>query len=151
MVNFKSLACAAFAAVAVANPVSPQKRQESGSVTCARNTYSASQIDSAIYEGCNLHAEGQTVGRNDYPHAFHNREGLPLETDGPYQEFPILTSGVYTGGKLHCVQHVELGLIELGSPGADRVVFNPNYNGECVFVGAITHTGAPGNGFVSCE
>lgn len=39
-----------------------------------------------------------------------------------------------------------------GSPGADRVVFNPDYQGSCVYAGAMTHTGAPTrNGFVECE
>lgn len=33
--------------------------------------------------------------------------GFDFPVNGPYQEFPIRTSGVYTGG----------------SPGADRVVF----------------------------
>ena len=39
-----------------------------------------------------------------------------------------------------------------GSPGADRVVFNPSYQGSCVYAGAMTHTDAPTrNGFVECE
>ena len=39
-----------------------------------------------------------------------------------------------------------------GAPGPDRVVFNPSLNGECVYVGSMTHTGArTTNGFVSCE
>ena len=38
------------------------------------------------------------------------------------------------------------------NPGADRVVFNPNLNGNCIYVGAMTHTGAEEqNGFVECE
>ena len=38
------------------------------------------------------------------------------------------------------------------SPGADRVVFNPDLDGECAYVGAMTHTGAEErNGFVMCE
>lgn len=99
MVGLKPLASVALAAVALANPVALEKRQGSGSWTCGGNTYSSSQIDSATSEGCSLHAAGETVGSNDYPHTFNNREGLPLESDGPYQEFPILTSGVYTGGE----------------------------------------------------
>lgn len=98
MVSFKFLASAALAAVAVANPVALDKRQ-SGSWTCGGNTFSSSQIASATDEGCSLHFSGDTVGSNDYPHTFNNREGLPLDGSGPYQEFPILTSGVYTGGK----------------------------------------------------
>lgn len=37
-----------------------------------------------------------------------------------------------------------------GSPGPDRVIFNPDLNGACVYVGAITHTGASRGGFVPC-
>ena len=36
-------------------------------------------------------------------------------------------------------------------PGPDRVIFNPNLNGACVYVGAITHTGASRGGFVPCS
>jgi hypothetical protein len=36
-------------------------------------------------------------------------------------------------------------------PGPDRIIFNPNLNGACVYVGAITHTGASRNGFVPCS
>lgn len=31
------------------------------------------------------------------------------------------------------------------------MVFNPNLDGDCVFVGAMTHTGAEGNSFVECQ
>lgn len=32
------------------------------------------------------------------------------------------------------------------------MVFNPNLDGDCVFVGAMTHTGAEeDNGFVECQ
>ncbi|PKS11278.1 hypothetical protein jhhlp_003040 [Lomentospora prolificans] len=137
MVSIKSIVLASLATFAVANPIDLEKRQGTSGITsvkCGSNTYSRSQLNSATSKGCSLHAAGQTLGSNKYPHTFNNREGLPLATSGPYQEFPILTSGVYSGG----------------SPGADRIVFNPSYNGQCVYVGAITHTGASGNNFVSC-
>ena len=41
--------------------------------------------------------------------------------------------------------------LENFNPGPDRVVFNPELNGECTWVGAITHRDAKGNGFVECE
>lgn len=99
MVSFQFIASLALAAVATATPVALVKRQ-SGSWSCGGNTFSSSQINSAVQEGCALHFSGDTVGSNDYPHTFNNREGLPLDGSGPYQEFPILTSGVYDGGKL---------------------------------------------------
>ena len=35
----------------------------------------------------------------------------------------------------------------IGSPGADRIVFNR----DCELAGEITHTGASGNDFVGCS
>ncbi|KAM7206058.1 guanyl-specific ribonuclease F1 [Naviculisporaceae sp. PSN 640] len=105
-------------------------------VTCGLNTYSQQQIEEATAEGCRLYDEGQQIGTSKYPHKFNNREGLVFASSGPYQEFPIIRSGVYSGR----------------SPGADRIVFDPDYKNDCVFVGAMTHTDAPTrNGFVPCE
>ncbi|KAK4096548.1 Ribonuclease/ribotoxin [Parathielavia hyrcaniae] len=104
-------------------------------LTCGRTSYTKTEVDAAVAEGCRLYAAGDQVGSGKYPHRYNNFEGLVFAASGPYQEFPILQSGsVYTGR----------------SPGPDRVVFNPNYQGSCVYVGAITHTGASGNGFVPC-
>ncbi|PKS05010.1 hypothetical protein jhhlp_008376 [Lomentospora prolificans] len=105
------------------------------SVTCGSNKYTQKQVDEAVGEGCRLIAANQQLGTNKYPHRFNNREGLVFATSGPYQEFPILKSGNYTGQ----------------SPGADRIVIDPNYQGSCVYSGAMTHTNAPSrNGFVLC-
>lgn len=102
MVSLKFLLTASLAALAAANPVAVDKRQ-SGSASCGGNTYSASQLRSAMNEGCSLHQDGETIGNNNYPHTFNNREGLPFETSGPFQEFPIVSGGVYTGGRSFCV------------------------------------------------
>jgi hypothetical protein len=103
------------------------------SVTCGNNKYTRKQIDEATGEGCRLFAAGLQIGNNNYPHQFNNREALVFATSGPYQEFPILTSGNYTGR----------------SPGPDRIVFRTR--GSCDYVGAMTHTNAPtNNGFVLC-
>jgi hypothetical protein len=37
--------------------------------------------------------------------------------------------------------------MEIGSPGADRVIINAN----CQLAGEVTHTGASGNNFVGCS
>lgn len=104
MVSLKFLASTTLVAVAAASPFGLFKRQGDGgngtSVTCGDNTYTSEDLEGATSEGCTLHHAGETVGNNDYPHTFNNREGLPLEGDGPYQEFPILTDGIYDGGKL---------------------------------------------------
>ena len=99
MVSFKFLASATLVAVVAASPFSFVKRQSS-SVRCGSNTYSAADLAEATSKGCAFHWDGEQIGNNDYPHRFNNREGLPLSGNGPYQEFPILTSGAYTGGML---------------------------------------------------
>ncbi|KXX73227.1 Guanyl-specific ribonuclease F1 [Madurella mycetomatis] len=127
------------AAAAAAADLAFDKRQGTttlGNVTCGTQSYSAQQVNEATAEGCRLHAAGQQIGSSRYPHRFNNREGLVFATSGPYQEFPILESGVYTGR----------------APGPDRIVFDPDHDGSCVYVGAMTHTGASSrNGFVSCD
>ncbi|KAL0934945.1 guanyl-specific ribonuclease N1 [Colletotrichum truncatum] len=140
MVSFKStLVLGLCAVLTAANPIALDKRQGTNSiesVTCGTTKYSRKQLNEATAEGCRLYAANQQLGTSQYPHRFNNREGLVFATSGPYQEFPILSSGNYTGR----------------APGADRVVFNPSYQGSCVYVGAMTHTGAAErNGFLACN
>ncbi|TLS27044.1 hypothetical protein PpBr36_04088 [Pyricularia pennisetigena] len=138
MFGVKSTLILALAALSVAasgdsTVISPRQASE---VTCGSNRYSSTQIQAAVSEGCRLNAAGSTVGSNNYPHRFNNRENLPFSIAGPYQEFPILPNNkLYTGG----------------SPGADRVAFTTPSNGQCAFAGAMTHTGASGNNFVVCR
>jgi hypothetical protein len=67
---------------------------------------------------------------------------------GPYQEFPLKTSGTYTGGRIDIDFALEFVLTSvIGTPGADRVIFNTR--GQRA--GEITHTGASGNAFVACS
>ncbi|KAI1085602.1 hypothetical protein F5B20DRAFT_575110 [Whalleya microplaca] len=100
--------------------------------TCGTVCYWQEDIDEAVAAGYKLHQSGSTVGSNDYPHEFDNREGFDIPDPAPWYEFPILSSfDPYTGG----------------SPGADRVVFNDAGK----FQLAVTHTGASGNNFVQCK
>ncbi|SPN99073.1 related to Extracellular guanyl-specific ribonuclease Fl2 [Cephalotrichum gorgonifer] len=129
--QLQSLLIASLAALTAA-----QGTANVSSITCGSAKYSQQQIDDAVGEGCRLYDERRTLGNNKYPHRFNNREGLVFATSGPYQEFPIIASGNYSGG----------------SPGADRVVIDPAFQGSCVFVGGMTHTGASTrNGFVECS
>ncbi|KAK0665309.1 Ribonuclease/ribotoxin [Cercophora samala] len=121
-------------ALSAATATTAQGTSGIGQVTCGNNNWSKAQIEEALEEGCRLHEERQQLGQNNYPHRFNNREGLVFAASGPYQEFPIVRNGAYEGG----------------SPGPDRIVFNPNLNGDCVYVGTMTHTGASGNGFNMC-
>ncbi|CZT20719.1 related to Guanyl-specific ribonuclease F1 [Ramularia collo-cygni] len=100
--------------------------------TCGSTSYTASQVSAAVSKGYGYYRNNQQVGSNNYPHTYNNYEGFNFRVSGPYQEFPLLRSGTYSGG----------------SPGADRVVFNTA--GQ--YGGAITHTGASSsNAFVGCS
>ncbi|KAM0333245.1 hypothetical protein ACHAQA_001905 [Verticillium albo-atrum] len=103
------------------------------SVSCGSNVYTYEQIEEAAEEACRLFDSGSQIGRSRYPHRYNNFEGFAFDNvRGPYQEFPLLRRGVYTGG----------------SPGADRVIITEN----CDLAGQITHSGAPSrNGFVDCD
>ncbi|KAK5325166.1 hypothetical protein LTR93_004643 [Exophiala xenobiotica] len=100
--------------------------------TCGSACYWQSDIDTAVQKGYSLHESGDTVGDNDYPHEFDDREGFDITVSGPWYEYPILSSyEVYTGG----------------APGADRVVFND----EGTLALVVTHTGASDDNFVECS
>lgn len=99
--------------------------------TCGSNCYSSSAISAAVSKGYSLYQDDDTLGSDKYPHQYKDYEGFDFPTDGPWYEFPILSSGsVYAGG----------------SPGADRVIFDS----QGTFDSVITHTGASGDDFVAC-
>ncbi|KAH4117682.1 hypothetical protein HBH47_152280 [Parastagonospora nodorum] len=100
-------------------------------VTCGSTCYSSSQVSAARSKGYSYYQSNSQAGSSSYPHTYNNYEGFDFLVSGPYQEFPLRTSGAYTGG----------------SPGADRVIFNTK--GQRA--GEITHTGASGNNFVACS
>ena len=135
------------AATALAAPLAPRQ----SSTTCGNNYYSSDQVNDALQQGYNDYQDGDSP--DNYPHQYEDYEGFTFPVDGPYYEFPIQESGVYTGGKADKMPHIgsdEEYLLTMNlqaPPGADRVVFNGN--GE--YAGAITHTGASGNDFVGCS
>ncbi|GAP93037.1 putative guanyl-specific ribonuclease F1 [Rosellinia necatrix] len=119
------LALVALVTPALAAPV----LEERAAATCGSTYYSATQVNQAAQKACSYYQAGSAPG--GYPHTYNNYEGFSFTVSGPYLEFPMLSSGVYTGG----------------SPGADRVIINTS----CKLAGAITHTGASGNNFVGCS
>ncbi|KAF3483983.1 guanyl-specific ribonuclease F1 [Arthroderma uncinatum] len=120
-----------FSLVAVAT-AAPATLQARGATTCGSTYYSSSQVTAASNAACGYVQNGGTAGGSTYPHVYHNYEGFYFQgLSGPFYEFPLRTSGVYTGG----------------SPGADRVIIT----GSCQQAGQITHTGASGSGFVACS
>ncbi|EUC47345.1 hypothetical protein COCMIDRAFT_90528 [Bipolaris oryzae ATCC 44560] len=100
-------------------------------VKCGSTCYTSAQVTTARNAGYSYYQNGDQAGSSTYPHTYNNYEGFSFLVSGPYQEFPLRTSGAYTGG----------------SPGADRVIFNTR--GQRA--GEITHTGASGNNFVACS
>ncbi|KAG9251868.1 Ribonuclease/ribotoxin [Emericellopsis atlantica] len=120
-------------ALAVTVSAAPADLERRAAATCGSQYYSAAQVNAASVAACNYFRSGSTAGSSSYPHRYNNYEGFYFQgLDGPYQEFPILPSGLYTGG----------------SPGADRVIIT---EASCRQAGTITHTGASGNNFVACS
>ncbi|KAI1375850.1 hypothetical protein F4677DRAFT_102775 [Hypoxylon crocopeplum] len=138
MFGFKVLPAFLLAAVSVVNVSAlvvkkvVTRQDQTCVATCGSVCYWQEDIDEAVKQGYGLYQSGDTVGSNDYPHEYEDREGFDFPGAAPYYEFPILSSfDPYDGG----------------SPGADRVVFNSAGD----YQGAITHTGASGNNFVACK
>lgn len=129
----------------IAAPVEISKRQ--CYVQCGDNCYSSDQVSEASNAAYNYVQSGETAGSSTYPHVYNDYEGFDFPVSGPYYEFPILTSGVYSGGESGQTREVEGVLTIQGSPGADRVVIDSNGD----LAGEITHTGASGNNFVQCS
>jgi len=82
---------AAFAAAA------PAALEERAATTCGGRSYSAAQVSAASQQACEYYQSGKKA--NNYPHTYNNYEGFNFRVAGPYQEFPIKTSGLYTGGE----------------------------------------------------
>ncbi|KAH9877872.1 hypothetical protein J1614_003089 [Plenodomus biglobosus] len=137
---FASLALVIAAPIALALPTSLTtsdssaaavlETRQSCAIRCGSTCYTSAQASAARNAGYNHYQRDTQAGSSNYPHTYNNFEGFDFLVAGPYQEFPLRTAGVYTGG----------------SPGADRVVFNTR--GQRA--GEITHTGASGNAFVAC-
>lgn len=68
-------------------------------VTCGSNCYSSSQVTAARNSGYNYVKQGGTAGGSSYPHVYNNYEGFDFLVGGTYYEFPLMTSGSYTGGE----------------------------------------------------
>ncbi|OJD31906.1 guanyl-specific ribonuclease f1 [Diplodia corticola] len=136
MLVLKSLVpLASLLGLAIASPIEKSEAKplevRQSATTCGSTSYTAAQVRAAANAACSYYQAGDTAGSSTYPHTYNNYEGFDFAVSGPYQEFPLLKSGVYTGG----------------SPGADRVVISTS----CGYAGAITHTGASGNNFVGCS
>jgi ribonuclease len=104
--------------------------------TSPGTSYSQANINDAATAALSYYAQGQTVGSDSYPHQYNDYEGFSFSCTGPFLEFPIQTSGTYSGG----------------SPGADRVVIGSisSDDSSAQYCAVITHDGQSGNGFGEC-
>lgn len=84
-----------FALAVSAVPAAIEKR----STTCGSTTYSTAQVNAASNAACSHVKAGTVAGSSTYPHRYNNYEGFDFDVSGPWYEFPIKTSGVYTGGE----------------------------------------------------
>lgn len=99
MLSIASVLVALTAAVSAA-PAPAPALEPRAPATCGSNAYTAAQVNQASVAACNYFKAGNTAGSSSYPHRYNNYEGFSFGgVAGPYQEFPILKSGVYTGGR----------------------------------------------------
>jgi hypothetical protein len=78
-------------------------------VQCGSTCYTSAQASTARSAGFKYYQQGNEAGSTTYPHTYNNYEGFDFLVAGPYQEFPLKTSGAFTGGKLF--ERVEDGLV----------------------------------------
>jgi hypothetical protein len=69
-------------------------------VKCGSTCYTNAQVSTARTAGYKYYSQGSEAGSSTYPHTYNNYEGFDFPVNGPYQEFPLKTSGAYTGGKM---------------------------------------------------
>lgn len=83
-------------ALVSAAPAALESRAEA---TCGSVYYSAAQVNTASTTACNYVRNGGTAGSSTYPHQYNNYEGFDFKgLSGPFFEFPIISSGTYSGG-----------------------------------------------------
>lgn len=67
-------------------------------VKCGSTCYTSAQVSAARSAAYNYVKSGGQAGSSTYPHKYNNYEGFDFLVGGTYYEFPLKTSGVYTGG-----------------------------------------------------
>jgi hypothetical protein len=77
-------------------------------VRCGSTCYTSAQISAARSAGYSYYQAGDEAGSSTYPHRYNNYEGFDFLVSGPYEEFPLRTSGTYTGGELYVFMSKEV-------------------------------------------
>lgn len=92
-----SFAILSLAVAVTAAPGKILRRYEEA--TCGSVSYTAAEVADAVDAGCGHFQDGTQAGSSSYPHRYNNWEEFEFKGfPGPFQEFPIVGSGVYTGG-----------------------------------------------------
>ncbi|KZV81253.1 Ribonuclease/ribotoxin, partial [Exidia glandulosa HHB12029] len=110
---------------------------EPSGCNCDGTEYTRADIAAAAKKALELASEGKTLGRDKYPHAYHDYEHFSFShAQAPYLEFPVLHGEVYTGE----------------APGADRIVLGSIAEDfqSAVYCAVITHDGQKKNNFAEC-
>lgn len=95
-----TLALALPTTVEDATALAAVEARQSCYVKCGSTCYTSAQVSAARSAGYSYYSSGDTAGSSTYPHQYNNYEGFDFLVSGPYQEFPLRTSGTYTGGML---------------------------------------------------
>ncbi|MCJ1405399.1 hypothetical protein MMC11_008627 [Xylographa trunciseda] len=110
---------------------------EPSGCNCDGKDYAEADINAAATKALELASQGQTLGRDKYPHVYNDYEHFTFShAQTPYLEFPVMSGDVYNGS----------------SPGADRIVIGSiaeDYS-SAVYCTVITHDGERRNGFAEC-
>ncbi|KAK1982473.1 hypothetical protein LZ30DRAFT_688385 [Colletotrichum cereale] len=123
----------------------------SSSYRCGDNTYTGHEIYLAAQRGTNLYLAGERLGRNKYPHSFHNDDSkgnllsFPTYCPADYSrfEFPLMKGSLYDGSKKDVRQGDER-VVYYYEDGATSTDGHP----LVYFCGILTHKGAPTGGFM---
>lgn len=114
--SFAALVLSLTAAVSAAPNQLLARNEEA---TCGNKVYKADEVAAAMKAACKHIAgtlyrfvdraqtltkiclkDGTNAGSSSYPHKYNNFEGFEFKgLDGPFEEFPMISGKVYTGGK----------------------------------------------------
>jgi hypothetical protein len=75
------------------------ENRQSCFVKCGSTCYTSAKLTAARNSGYSYYKQGGEAGGSTYPHTYNNYEGFKFLVAGPYQEFPVLASSTYAGGK----------------------------------------------------
>ena len=152
-------------------PTNPTPDHEPSGCNCDnKTTYSKSAINAACTHALSLASQGETTGRDKYPHAYNGPfppNPTPYSPKTPPLPHPLALAPFsqnhpdYEHFSFPNAQkpYLEFPILESGeftgneSPGADRIVIGSiatDYS-SAVYCATLTHDGSTKNGFTECK